>query len=101
MVLQLIARHCESAEGCACWQVMVSDEEPQENAVKRFRREVMNAGLTLEVCSQLLRSRCRASWLLLGGSWPVREDVPADGRAAPCAVTAKTCLKLLGARSLR
>lgn len=66
MVLQLTARHCESAEGCACWQVMVSDEEPQENAVKRFRREVMNAGLTLEVCSQLLRSRFQASWLLLG-----------------------------------
>jgi len=66
VVLQLTARHCESAEGCACWQVMVSDEEPQENAVKRFRREVMNAGLTLEVCSQLPRSCCRASLAAVG-----------------------------------
>ena len=33
------------------FQVVVSDEEPQENAVKRFRREVMNTGLTFEVCS--------------------------------------------------
>ncbi|KAK9827347.1 hypothetical protein WJX81_008550 [Elliptochloris bilobata] len=30
-------------------EVVVSDEEPPENAVKRFRREVMNVGLTFEV----------------------------------------------------
>ena len=59
---------CTLAERAGVAQVMVSDEEPQENAVKRFRREVMNAGLTLEVGSgslvvvgdeaETLRSAC-------------------------------------------
>jgi len=42
---------CALAKRAGIAQVMVSDEEPQENAVKRFRREVMNDGLTLEVGS--------------------------------------------------